>query len=113
MENIEIAQNYFEYSNMSDFDKIAELFSSTSTYSSQNTWLYLGKVDIIKMQQVFHKSFESLNWNTIDVTEEKPWIVKINFEFTWIKQWEKINFLATEYIVILDGIVQHIEIRNK
>jgi len=113
MIHIETAQKYFKYSNDSNFDKISELFCDTSTYSSQNTGLYLGRKEIIKMQQVFHKSFEKLHWKVVDIIEEKPWIVKIDFEFTGIKLWEKISFSAIEYIVILDGVIQHIEIRNK
>ncbi len=113
MKNIEIAQKYFEYSNMSDFNKITELFSETSTYSSQNTWLYLWVVSIIEMQKRFHGSYEYLNWNIINIKEEKPWIVKIDFEFNGIKDWWKIEFSAIEYLVILDGIIQHVEIKNK
>jgi hypothetical protein len=113
MENTQITQKYFEYSNLSDFEKIAGLLSHTSTYSSQNTGLYVWVDAIIKMQEVFHNSFESLHWNTIQALEEKPGIIRVDFEFTWVKDWEKIEFSAIEFIIIVDGVIQHIEIRNK
>jgi hypothetical protein len=77
MNNIEIGKKYFEYSNISDFDKITELFSEAFTYSFQNTWLYLGAENIISMQREFHLSFESLNWKVIDMQEENLELLKL------------------------------------
>jgi len=113
MNPLQIAKKYFEVSNQSDFREISKLLNTSSTYSSQNTGLYLWVDDIIEMQKAFHESFESLNWDIIDIREEKLWIVKVNFVFKWLKKWEKVEFSAIEYIVVLDWIIQHIEIRNK
>jgi hypothetical protein len=113
MENIKIAQKYFEVSNISDFDQICELFSETSTYSSQNTGLYLWTHDIIEMQKWFHASFENLNWEIKEIQEEKAGIIKVDFIFTGVRQWEKIEFSWIEYLVIINWIIQHIEIKNK
>ena len=90
MNNIDIAKQYFAVSNISDFNKIAELFSETSTYSSQNTGLYLWVRNIIEMQKWFHGSFEKLNWKVLEFVEEKPWIIRTDFEFSWVKDGEKI-----------------------
>jgi len=113
MTNIQTVQQYFEYSNVSNFDKILELFTDTSTYSSQKTGLYVWAQDIIEMQKTFHASYNKLHWKVIRIDEEKPWIVKVDFLFTWLKQEEKIEFSAIEYLIIVDGKIQHIEIRNK
>lgn len=65
------------------------------------------------MQKVFHKSFEKLEWKVQAIEEEKPWIVRIDFGFEWVKDWEEIVFSGIEYLVVVDGKIQHIEIRNK
>ena len=94
MTNIQIALKYFEVSNVSNFEEIEKLFHENITYSSQNTGLYLWIPDIIEMQK-------------------KLWIVRVDFEFIWLKPWEEIRFSWIEYIIVVDGKIQHIEIRNK
>jgi len=113
MTPLNIAQRYFEASNRSNFVEIWLLLSDSSTYSSQNTGLYLGREAIIEMQQNFHESFTSLQWDIKEIYEEKPGIICVDFEFIWVKQWEEIQFSGLEYIIVLDGIIQHIEIKNK
>ena len=113
MTAIEITQKYFEASNRSDFSEIETFFRDSSTYSSQNTWIFLWKVTIIEMQRNFHTSFEKLSW-TIDAIEEvKPGIVKVDFTFSWVKNWEVIMSQWIEYVVIYDWYIQHVEIRMK
>ena len=114
MTPIETALSYFEVSNISDFDRISELFTESSTYSSQNTGLYVWIDDIIAMQKTFHNSFERLNWEIKSISEEKPWIIRVDFDFSGTKKdWEELNFSGIEYVIVVNDKIQHIEIRNK
>ncbi len=113
MTPIDIAKYYFDASNESNFEKIEKLFSITSTYSSQNTGLYLWIEDIVNMQKKFHWNYEKLEWKIQEIVEEKPWIVRIDFDFVWIKKSDTVSFSGMEYIVIYESKIQHIEIKNK
>ena len=113
MNPIQLTKQYFTVSNNSDFTEIEKLFATNSTYSSQNTWLYLWVDNIIAMQTDFHKSFEKLEWKVQTIEEEKPWIVRVDFDFEWVKDGEKIVFSGIEYLVVVEGKIQHIEIKNK
>lgn len=113
MFSIKLTKCYFELSNESNFPEITKLFHVNATYSSQNTWLYLWVKDIIDMQKIFHWSFEKLEWQLNEISEEKPWIVRVDFDFSGIKDWEQIHFSGIEYVVVVDDKIQHIEIRNK
>jgi hypothetical protein len=77
----EVAKNYFELSNKSNFDSIAKLFTPSTTYSSQNTGIFLGSTDIINMQKAFHDKFTSLHWKVKSVKEVKPGIIMFEYEF--------------------------------
>ncbi len=114
MTNLEIAKHYFDLSNKSDFTNIAKLFTDSTTYSSQNTGLYLGKDDIIAMQEAFHGKFTSLNWHVNSVTEVKPGIILFDYNFlAQLPTGEKIKTSGLEYVIVRGGKIQHIEIRNK
>jgi len=113
MNNTQIALKYFEVSNQSDFEEIEKLFHENITYSSQNTGLYLWVQDILEMQKNFHGSFESLDWKILNSQEEKPGIMRVDFEFAWVKAWEEVKFIGVEYVIVVDGKIQHIEIKNK
>ena len=75
--------------------------------------MYLWGDDIVAMQQNFHGSFESLEWKVTTIEEEKPGIVRADFEFVWVKDGENIEFSAIEYVVVVEGKIQHIEIKNR
>lgn len=114
MTNLEIAKHYFELSNQSDFANISTLFTPATTYSSQNTGLYLGKDDIIAMQKSFHGKFSSLKWRVNSVEEVKPGIILFDYDFSAeTPDGEQIKSSGLEYVIIHDGKIQHIEIRNK
>ena len=111
---MEIAKYYFDVSNKSDFDRIASLLTDSTTYSSQNTGLYLGKDDIIAMQKAFHGKFSSLNWQVNSTEEVKPGIILFDYDFlAEMPSGEKVKNSGLEYIIVHDGKIQHIEIRNK
>lgn len=114
MTNLEIAKRYFELSNKSDFNGISELFIPTTTYSSQNTGLYLGKDNIIAMQKTFHDKFSSLRWRINSAEEVKPGIIRFDYDFlAETPNGEKIEGSGLEYVIVHDGKIQHIEIHNK
>lgn len=110
----DIALHYFDLSNKSDFEDIEELLTDTTTYSSQTTGLYLGRKDIIKMQRAFHRSFTSLRWSINSVDEPKSGIVLVDYNFVAEKaDGQVISGSGVEYVIVYNGKIQHIEIRNK
>ena len=111
---IQIAQRYFDLSNTGNIDEIAQLFTDSSTYSSQNTGVFLGKEQIIKMQRVFHNSHKNLNWKINSVNETSPGIVLFDFDLTGVKpSGEKFCVSGLEYVIVYNEKIQHVEIRNK
>jgi hypothetical protein len=113
-EALKIAKHYFDLSNKSDFAGIGKLFSGSTTYSSQTTGIYLGGDDIIAMQKAFHGKFASLNWHVNSVEEVKPGIILFDFDFIGeLPSGEKVESSGLEYVIVYDGKIQHVEIRNK
>lgn len=111
--SIYTAKRYFEASNNSDFDKIKNLLEVNATYSSQNTGIYLGRNSILKMQKTFHNSFSKLNWRIDSVEEEKPGIIKFEYTFEAITlSSELVKSRGVEFVIVLEGKIRHIEIRN-
>ncbi len=112
--SLETANLYFELSNKSDFDAIERLFTDTTTYSSQATGIYLGVNDIIAMQRAFHGKYSLLHWNVNSVEEVKPGIVLYDYDFVGdLSDGTKIETSGLEYVVVYQGKIQHVEIRNK
>ncbi len=109
MKNIEIAKRYFDLSNKSDLENVEKMFRESSTYSSQNTGIFLGKESIMKMMNSFFDSFKILFWEVKSIEEVSENI----FLFDFIFHWEKILKNGLEYVVIFDKKIQHIEINNK
>ena len=113
-EALKIANLYFELSNKSDFDGIGKLFTETTTYSSQNAGVYLGHGDILAMQKAFHGKFASLQWKVNSVEEVKPGIVLFDYDFIGkLPDGKKVESSGLEYIIVREGRIQHVEIRNK
>jgi len=113
-EALTIANLYFDLSNKSDFAGIEKLFTETTTYSSQTTGLYLGRDDILAMQKAFHSKFVSLHWQVNSVEEVKPGIVLFDYDFVGeLPNGEKIESSGLEYVIVYQGKIQHVEIRNK
>jgi len=113
-EALQIATHYFELSNKSDAKGIARLFTDSTTYSSQATGIYLGQKDIIAMQRTFHDRFKFLHWTVNSVDEVKSGIVLFDYDFTGtLPSGEKIESSGLEYVIVLNGKIQHIEIRSK
>lgn len=114
MSTIDIAQKYFDLSNDRDLEGISELLTPTTTYSSENVGVLLGKKQIMEMKHTFYGSFKEMHWDIKSMSEEKPGVVR--FEFTFIGTTvddEKIVRPGIEYVIVVDGKLQHVEVRNK
>ncbi len=113
MKPLEVAQHYFDLSNESNFDEIKKLFSDTTTYSSQNTGIYLGVDSIIEMQKQFHAQFKNLHWHVNSVEEVKPGVILFDYTFKATSiSGEAVEALGIEYVVVDGGKIVHVEIRN-
>ena len=111
---VQLARHYFDLSNEGKLTDIKELFTSSSTYSSANTDVYLGADQIMDMQTKFFAGFGTMKWNVNSVKEIKPGIIL--FDFTFIGKTldgEAIQRSGREYVVVYNGKIQHIEVRNK
>ena len=107
------AKQYFVLSNESDLDAIAAMFTESSTYSSENTGVYLGREQIMTMMRAFHESFSELHWEVQSTEKVRPGVIKFVFTFVGTKKsGEKVESSGVEYVIVHDGKLQHIEVRN-
>lgn len=114
MKALDLAKRYFDLSNESNLGEIRKLMTDSTTYSSENSGIYLGVDAIMKMQGAFHGTFESLSWQINDVREIKPGVVCFDFVFVGkTKAGEEVTRPGIEYVVVHKGKLQHIEVRNR
>lgn len=113
MDPLALAKHYFDLSNESDLAAIRELMTESTTYSSDNTGVFLGVEQIMDMQTAFHGQFETLGWEVVEVAEVKPGVVRFEFVFSGkTKAGDLVRRPGVEYVVVHDGKLQHIEVRN-
>ena len=111
---VQLAKHYFDLSNEGKLTEIKELFTSSSTYSSANMDVYLGADQIMNMQTKFFAGFDTMGWYVNSVKEVKLGIVLFDFTFTGkTLDGESIQRSGREYVVVSNGKIQHIEVRNK
>lgn len=111
---LDIAKKYFDLSNESNFKEIEKLFDKGTTFCSRDAEIFLGVEDIMQMQRKFHGSFKNLYWHVLEFKEEKPGIVKFDFEFKGTKEsGEQIVTDGFEYVVVQENKIRHIEVRTK
>ena len=111
MSALKIAENYFKLSNESNLDEIYTMLHKSSTFCSSSFDIFVGADEIIKMQRLYHGSFNHLEWIVKKVTEIKPSVVKFDFDFLATdKKENKIRFSGIEYVVILGDKIQHIQV---
>jgi len=111
---LKIAKYYFDLSNEGNLEKISELFTCSSTYSSANTGMYLGVDQIMKMQREFFSSFETMGWKVHSYEEVSPGIVLFDFTFSGkTLEGEEVHRDGLEYVIIFKEKIQHVEVRNK
>lgn len=111
---INTAKEYFLLSNARDLKAIEDLFADDATYSSDNTGLFFGKKDIMAMVTNFFNSFPELNWVVHSVEEKTPHIAEL--DFTFLGKDERGNSIerrGVESLVIKNGKIRHVEMRNR
>lgn len=114
MTTLELARHYFELSNQRELDQIEPLFSERSTYSSDNQGLFLGKAQIMQMMRAFFASYETMHWTIEAEREVKPGIAEIEFRFQGLDHdGVESDRRGVERIAVVDGGIQHIEVRNR
>ncbi len=109
---LSITELYFELSNTGDLPTIKTLFIPDATYSSANTGLYYGRIEIMKMMDTFFNSYKSLNWEINSITALNKYIVEVNFTCSSIDMSDQaIKRTGVERIVVVEGLIRHIEVR--
>ncbi len=113
-EAVQLAEHYFTLSNAGKLDEIKTLFTASSTYSSANTGVFLGADQIMDMQRAFFSSFETMGWDVHHIEEIRSGVVFVDFTFSGVtKDGENINRPGLEYVVVYNGKLQHVDVRNK
>ena len=109
----ELAKLYFELSNQKKLDEISSLIDGQATYSSDNTGLHFGRTAIMQMMTKFFDAFSELAWQIDSIRELDVNIVEIQFSFQGKKKsGEELAKQGIERIVVVDGFLRHIEVRN-
>jgi len=113
MPPLQLAKHYFALSNTSDMAGIRALMTPGTTYSSANTGVYLGVDQIMEMQTRFLESFETLSWDVTSAEEVRPGVVRFEFVLSGVKHdGEQVRLSGVEYVIVYNGKLQHIEVRN-
>jgi len=110
---IEIAERYFELSNQCDMDSIESMLTESSTYSSVNTGVYLGRSQIMVMMRAFHSAFTSLHWTIDSIEEIRLGVAHIEFRLRSVDRHGEVKETSgNEYVLVFDGMLQHVEVRS-
>jgi hypothetical protein len=110
---VELAKRYFELSNQGDMNSIGAMFTDSSTYSSVNTGVYLGRSQIMNMMRAFHSAYASLNWTINSIEEIRPGVAQIEFTLRSVNtQGEVTESHGNEYVLAFNGRLQHVEVRS-
>ena len=111
---VQVAKYYFDLSNEGKLADIKKLFTPSSTYSAANTDVCLGADQIMEMQTKFFASFGTMSWDVHSVKEVKPGIVLFDFTFSGkTLDGEAVHRTGREYVIVYNGKIQHVEVRNK
>ncbi len=114
MNPLALARLYFDLSNRSDLAAIRKFMTDGTTFSAEGRGIFLGVDSIMDMQAAFHGQFEALHWDVSDVEEVKPGIVRFEFVFSArAKSGEEVRRSGIEHVVVHDGKLRHIEVRDR
>ncbi len=112
--SILVAEEYFKLANKAALSEMRDLLSDTATYSSSELGVYFKPDQILEMMQSFFKEFRHLNWNINEIKEIRLGVVEIDFLFNGLTvEGNTVIRLGTEYIVVNEGKIEHIEVRFK
>lgn len=110
--SLEISQLYFDLSNQGDLKAIEMLFQPDATYSSVNTGLYYGTEHIFPMMRAFFAAHKKLKWQIQSIEQLNDHITELYFCCEAINNaGEQKNFSGIERIVVVDGLIRHVEVR--
>lgn len=110
--SLEIAQQYFDLSNLAELDDIEKMIHPEATYSSDNTGLYFGKNKIMTMMRGFFTNHSKLHWQIKSIEQLDEHVTELHFCCHAIKNnGEKYRFSGLERIVVIDEFIRHIEVR--
>lgn len=111
---LDLAQRYFTLSNQGDLASIETMFAEDATYSSDNTGVYFGRADIMQMMTPFFAAYSELHWQVESAVEKTPYIVEMEFRFQGKdQQGVPVERRGLETLVIAQGKIRHIEVRNR
>lgn len=114
MNVLETAHLYFNLSNKSDFEGIAQLLTSETHYKSATTGEFQGVDAILDMQKVFHGRFTKLHWKINSVSQIDQDTVCFDYDFTGIQNGdEQVASTGLEYITVRNQKIVAIEIKGK
>lgn len=114
MNTLETAQLYFDLSNKSDFQGIAQLMTPDTQYKSATTGEFLGVDAILDMQKVFHGKFSKLYWKVNSISHLDEDTVCFDYDFAGTKDdGEQIISTGWEYVTIKDQKIVAVEIKRK
>jgi hypothetical protein len=114
MKASELAQLYFDLSNARDLKTVETLLQLSITYSSDNTGLYFGRENVMKMMREFFDLFPQLHWEVHSLISVSEHIAEIIFTLTGTKNdGTKITRPGIERIVVEQDLIRHIEVRNR
>jgi hypothetical protein len=110
--SLEITKLYFDLSNQADLAAIEPLFQADATYSSVNTGLYYGIDSIFPMMQAFFSAHQKLTWHAHSIEPLNDYITELHFSCEAINNaGETKNFSGVERVVVVDGLIRHVEVR--
>ena len=110
----QVTQRYFDLSNQRNLTEIFALFAEDATYSSDNTGLYFGLPAIREMVTAFYESFPYLHWEIHAMQESSSHIAEVEFTLT-ARDHEGSEIIrpGIERVVVADGLIRHVEVRNR
>lgn len=114
MNNKDLILRYFHLSNSGDIESISEILDEHVSYSSDNVGLHFGKGNVLAMKRSFFWGLKSQNWEIQKITEPSENIFRIEFVFSATTLEE--NTIArpgVESIIVHDGKLRHIEVKNQ
>ncbi len=114
MNNLDLVTHYFDLSNKGDLEEIEKILYDNIVYSSENVWVHFWKENVLNMKKNFFWKFESIAWWDLEIIEIKNNIFEIDFVLDAVfLDWEKLNKLWKETVIVKDWRIYFIEVKNK
>ena len=110
---LQLAIEYFDLSNKSDFSKIEILFADNATFCNRYGEFFIGVKDIMAMQKAHHQSYKTVHWCILKAEETKSGVIRIEFDFNAINlDGNNIQFLGIEHVIVQNHLILHVDVRQ-